>query len=240
MIELLFLITVVSLVGGAVATAIAWRAVQENRRRSQARVARLSEALYAAEPADAPPVAALHLFDRLHDAGDRQRRLTTIGGAIAFGAMAIAVVVRLAGTSGSAPEAAAAGDASRAQALAGPPPQGPAGNPARAPAVLDLVSLVHERTSSGELDLRGEVHKPQKGATLEGVTAVAMVFDRQGAYLASGRAPLDVRAASSSGAATFVISVPDATAAGSYRVSFRTRDRVIPHTDRRADREVSK
>lgn len=239
MIELLFVITTVSLVSGAVAMAIAWRAVQENRRRSQARVARLSDAIYAAEPADAPPVAAPHLFDHVDGTNDRRRRLTTLGVAIAFGAIAIVVVVRLAGT--SAPAAEAARGASQARASTGAAEiQRPATDAARTPAVLDLVSLVHERTSSGELDLHGEVHNPQKGATLEGVTAVAMVFDRQGAYLASGRAPLDVRATPASDTATFVISVPDATAAGSYRVSFRTRDRVIPHADRRTDREVSK
>jgi hypothetical protein len=85
----------------------------------------------------------------------------------------------------------------------------------------------------GELDLRGEVHNPQNGTTLENVMAVALVFDQQGAFLASSRAPLQARSVAGGSDATFEIIVPDAARAGRYRVSFRSGDRIIPHTDRR-------
>jgi hypothetical protein len=80
------------------------------------------------------------------------------------------------------------------------------------------------------------VHAPANGATLEDVTSVAMLFDRQGAYLASGRAPLDARNATPGSNATFAITIPDAAGAARYRISFRSRDRIIPHTDRREER----
>jgi hypothetical protein len=216
-IELLFVITGISLVGGTAAAAIAWRTTRENRRRSAARIARLSEVIYAAEPREGAAVPTAHLLDSI-DAEAESPKRRVIPGVLAVTAVLVAIAVTLA--------------ASRSAAL----PQRSADLPPKPePSMLELVSLVHERGSAGQLELRGEVHNPENGATLEEVTAVAMLFDGQGAYLASGRAPLETRTLAHGADATFSISIPDAAAAERYRVSFRTRDRIIPHTDRRRD-----
>ena len=104
--------------------------------------------------------------------------------------------------------------------------------PAR-PTAVDLVALTHERGAGGELELRGEVRGRSDGAMMEHMTAVALLFDRQGAYLSSSRAPLEARTTPDGATASFFISVPDAERVGRYRVSFREGDRVVPHVDRR-------
>jgi hypothetical protein len=222
MIELLFVITAVSLVGGLAAAAIAWRTVQENRRRSEARIARLADVIHAAEPGESAPVPTAHLLENVAAPPDSRRR--GVLGAVA--ATAVLVAIGLTSLTGrSAPDRSAAA-AARSEQSSSANTQ---------PGMLELVSLVHERAPGGALELHGEVHNPENGTTLEDVTAVAMLFDGQGAYLASGRAPLETRTLEHGGDATFAITVPDASAAARYRVSFRTHERVIPHTDRRRD-----
>jgi hypothetical protein len=223
MIELLFAITAMSLVGGTVAAAIAWRALRENHRRSEARVARLTDAILAAEPREGTPVSTAHLLDTVGTSSEPHSRH-------AIALLAVLATVSLAFfaywmSRSIAPDARSPG-ASVAHAESSRAGTSP---------TLELVSLVHERAADGALELRGQVHNPENGATLEDVTAVAMLFDRQGAYLASGRAPLAARQLAHGADATFAISVPDAAAAERYRVSFRTHDRIIPHTDRRRD-----
>jgi hypothetical protein len=228
MIELLFAITAVSLVGATVAAGMAWRVVRENRRRSAARVARLADVIYASEPAEGTSVAVPHLLEPVTLPTGASRGRVVAAAVLALTAVLAAFgVTRVVGRAGT-----------HAPGAARPRQDTTMSSPARSrssTATLELVSLVHERGSGGQLELRGEVHDPANGATLEGVTAVAMLFDRQGAYLASGRAPLDVERAAPGGTATFAITIPDAAGAERYRVSFRTHDHIIPHTDRRGE-----
>ena len=223
MIELLFVITSISLVGGCAAALIAWRAVRDNRQRSEARVARLAAIIHDAEPADSNPVAAPHLLEEFTEARQGGPRPLILAGIVALAALLIVVLLQPSLRSRTTDQS-----------------QGQIKLQARAPSSIELVSLVHERTPSGDLDLRGEVHNTERGASLENVTAVAMLFDQQGAFLASARAPLEANTVTRGGEATFVIRVPGATEAGRYRVSFRSHDHIIPHVDRRNDREVSR
>jgi hypothetical protein len=59
------------------------------------------------------------------------------------------------------------------------------------------------------------------------------MFNHEGGFLGSGRAPVESSMLSPGGESTFVVTVPGAAAVGRYRVSFRTDDRVVPHIDRR-------
>jgi hypothetical protein len=104
--------------------------------------------------------------------------------------------------------------------------------PAVRPTRVELVALTHERGVSGALELHGTVRNPQNGSTLEGMTAVASFFDRQGAFVTSGRAPLH-ETASHDRDATFSLTLPDAAAIVRYRMSFRTADGIVPHIDLR-------
>jgi hypothetical protein len=59
-----------------------------------------------------------------------------------------------------------------------------------------------------------------------------LLFDADGGFLESGRAPVEAPLRPG-GEATFSVTVPRAADAGRYRVSFRTDDRVVSHVDRR-------
>jgi hypothetical protein len=213
----LVVITLVSLGAAAAATFVAWRVVAENRRRSDARVARLADVLHDMEPPEAAPVGVAHLLEQ--PAEPPVRRVAPLAIA-AVGLVALFTFVTVArSVSRSEPAPAAAAGAETRQ------PQGPT--------AVDLVALTHERGAGGQLELRGEVRGRSDGAMMEHMTAVALLFDRQGAYLSSSRAPLEARTTPGTGAASFFISVPDADRVGRYRVSFREGDRVVPHIDRR-------
>lgn len=213
---LLLLVTVVSALTAVAAGVIAWRAVSENRRRSDARVALLADAVRADDPPDSSPVALTHLLDQPEPTRARQR-LTVAATAVALLAV-VAVLGRAAGTgSGRTSTGEAARTAGRLSD--------------RPPATLDLVALTHELGRNGDLELRGQVRNGAAGANMEHVSVVALLFDRQGAYLSSSRAALD--ASSTDGSATFFVTVPDGEKVGRYRVSFRAGDRIVPHVDRR-------
>jgi hypothetical protein len=104
-------------------------------------------------------------------------------------------------------------------------------------APLELLSLRHTTDAGGDFVVTGLVQNPATSPALRGVVAVLYLFDREGRYFASGRAPLDVSVLSSGGEAPFVIKVPAATAGISrYRVGFRQEDgAVVGHVDRRGE-----
>lgn len=218
----LITLTVLSLAAAAVATLLAWQSVSDNRRRSDARVARLAEVLHELEPRESEAVAGPHLLGRSDE--PRPTRFVPLAVAAA-GLLVLAGVVAL-------PRAE---QARTAQAAKVSDTKEPVARPG--PAAVDLLALTHERGTSGQLELRGEVRGPSNGAMMEHITAVALLFDRQGAYLSSSRAPLETRTTNAGGSASFFISVPDAERVGRYRVSFREGDRVVPHVDRRRGTE---
>ena len=79
----------------------------------------------------------------------------------------------------------------------------------------------------------GLVRNPAAGPTIAHLSAVVFTFDRQGTFVASGRAQLDVTRLGAGDESPFSIAVPQAAGVGRYRVSFRTDDSVVPHLDRR-------
>ena len=103
---------------------------------------------------------------------------------------------------------------------------------AEASAPLELVSLRHQRQGD-TLIVSGLVRNPHAGRAVAGVSAIAFSFDRQGTFLASGRAPLDFPNLGAGDESPFSITVPQSAGVSRYRVSFRTEDRVVAHLDRR-------
>lgn len=111
-------------------------------------------------------------------------------------------------------------------------PQSAAAAVPAASASLELISLRHERRG-GTLVVSGLVRNPHAGQPAQGLAAVAFTFDRQGTFLASGRAVLDFPRLQPGDESPFSISVPQSGQVARYRVSFRTDERVVPHVDRR-------
>ena len=60
-----------------------------------------------------------------------------------------------------------------------------------------------------------------------------------GAFLASGRAPLDFPLLQPGDESPFTVTVPNSPAIGRYRVTFRTESGIVPHVDRRGDSQVA-
>ena len=96
-------------------------------------------------------------------------------------------------------------------------------------AVPNVISFVEINDFLG--DIRGMVRNPARGASVNGLTAVVFLFDRDGALITTARAAIDSLAPGAE--SPFVVTIPHATDVGRYRVSFRTDDRIVPHIDRR-------
>jgi hypothetical protein len=109
--------------------------------------------------------------------------------------------------------------------------QAPTGTP------LELVALKHERVGDG-LHISGVVRNPQDGRPVKGLAAVAFLFDRDGNYLSSDRAPLDYVQLQPGEESPFSIAVPSAAGVSRYRVTFRTDAGIVAHVDRRNDPPV--
>ena len=72
------------------------------------------------------------------------------------------------------------------------------------------------------------------------VSVTAFAFDESGAFLASGRALLDITALAPGDESPFVVTVPVAENVARYRIGFRGDDgRVIAHVDRRQQGAVA-
>ena len=251
----LILVTVVSValaIGMAVLLA---RLLREDRERSDARVAALAEMAIGPEALDEPvaPVtfdagnyaaidlstagpemdpiddAGRHLHPSLlridssvsqanaglfapHDESSPWGRRVAVAGALA-GILAAAVLV---GTAGRAHR----DDSPAASATAQTKP-------------LELLALHHAR-DGGSLTISGVVKNPAAGAPVLRVVATAYVFGPDGAFLTSGRAPLDRAVLPAGDQSSFVIKVPVNGDVARYRVGFRTEDgTVVSHVDKR-------
>jgi hypothetical protein len=104
---------------------------------------------------------------------------------------------------------------------------------------LELLSL-HDTRLQGTLTITGLVQNPRDGAMLTRVTVTAFAFDEGGAFLASGRALLDITALAPGDESPFVVTVPVTDNVARYRIGFRGDDgRVIAHIDRRQQGAVA-
>jgi hypothetical protein len=105
-------------------------------------------------------------------------------------------------------------------------------------APLELVALRHQRR--GEvMVISGLVRNPHGGRVIQSLSAIAFTFDKQGAFLASGRAPLDFPLLQPGDESPFTVTVPNSPVIGRYRVTFRTESGIVPHVDRRGDSQVA-
>jgi hypothetical protein len=96
---------------------------------------------------------------------------------------------------------------------------------------LELLSMRHERLGD-TLTVTGLVRN--HGATsAEGITATVFAFDRAGAFVASGRAPLDLGTLAAGEQSAFRVAIPHVTNVGRYQVSFRNAAGLVRHVDRR-------
>jgi hypothetical protein len=87
---------------------------------------------------------------------------------------------------------------------------------------LELLSLRHSVDADGSFTVTGFVRNPRDGETLRKVVAVVYLFDAQGSYFAGGRAPLDSAALQPGEESPFVVRVAAPATVGRYRVGFRS------------------
>lgn len=101
-------------------------------------------------------------------------------------------------------------------------------------APLELLSLRHTTDGAGGFTITGLVQNPATGDVVDRVVAVVYLFDKQGRYFASGRAPLAPDALVPGAESPFEIAIPEAGGVGRYRVGFRFESGgVVAHVDRR-------
>ena len=193
------------------------RLTREERDRSDARAAALTELIGEGSPGATEPDLMVHgpMFGSA--AIDRQRPTPGLLLVPAIGVLVVGLAltgIYVWNRSDTAAEAA----------------------PAAAP--LELVSLRHERQGD-TLIVSGLVRNPHAGRTITGLAVVAFTYDRQGTFLTSGRVQLDFPQLGAGDESPFSISVPQSAGVGRYRVSFRTEDGVVPHLDRREPAALS-
>ena len=224
----LIAVTMLSLFLAAAMGVVAWRVVQEERRRSDARLAALaaelrrgdgpsanegsgpSEADPTADSADADgPAASRGLFSPPSEpAGSGWAAAAALGGAAAVVLAAVAAVFLL---SSSGDDADAAAEDTR-------PP-------------LDLIALRHAEAGPF-LDISGSVRNPVEAAGVERLSVVATAFDDTGALIATLRTPVENPALPAGADSAFLVRLP-AAGVSRYRISFLLDDATIPHVDRR-------
>jgi hypothetical protein len=74
---------------------------------------------------------------------------------------------------------------------------------------------------------------------VERVSAVVFLFDQQGQFVTSAKAPIDFLKLTAGDESPFVVKVAAPQSVARYRVSFRTDDGTLPHVDRRGEAPVA-
>ena len=251
-------VTLLSMAMAASLSVIVWRMLRDERRRSEARVMALSA--MASRPSAAAPnavtrptrverveprpaaidlvirdapadanAAATPMFVEPEVASPWGHRFAVMGGLGLVGASVILFAL-IANDRDLTNRASSTGSAATGTQ--------PVASPTLA-AGLELMSLRDGR-EPGALKITGLVHNPRGGATLSRVTVTAYAFDDKGAFLASGRALLDVTTLAPGDESPFVVSVPVTETVARYRIGFRGEDgRVIAHVDKRQPAPVA-
>ena len=97
---------------------------------------------------------------------------------------------------------------------------------------VELLALKHER-EDGLLAISGTIRNPLDGKVATHVIVLARAFDRDGVIVATQRAPLELETLPPGSESPFAISLP-AKRASRYRISFLIDETTVPHIDRRA------
>jgi hypothetical protein len=230
-------VTVLSMGMAAAMSAIVWRMLRSERLRSSARVAALT-ALSTEAPAK--PRVDIDLPMRESAAATLPAMFVERDPASPWGPrFAVMGAVGLIGTSVVLFTLAA--HAQKAAPAHNAPAVNAAATAATASGGLELLSLRDSRepgnaakSKPGGLTITGLVRNPRDGTALNRVTVTAFTFDANGAFLASGRALIDVTALAPGDESPFVVTVPVSDAVARYRIGFRDdAGRVIAHVDRR-------
>jgi hypothetical protein len=207
----LLTLTTLSLAAAAGFGLLSWRVGREERERARARIAALSTAM--APPSPEIPllegVAVGSVFDRTTE-GLRGRPVIKLAAGAAMLLLIVGGVFLMSRGTDSAPAAA------------------------KTPAPLELLSMRYQRQGT-TLTVSGLVKNPTGGTAVNGITAVVFAFDRNGAFVASGRAPLDFSALAPGDESPFVVNVPNVSDVARYRVTFRSGNAVVRHIDRRTN-----
>lgn len=205
---MLMVLTVASAAAAIALAFYVWHLVDLDRLRSNARVTALAAAIEGTSLGDGTG----GMFARDAASGLHGRPLLKV--AIGFG-MAVALIVLIAMTTDRR-----SGHSTAAIEGAVAPLQS-----------LELLSMRHERDADN-LIVTGLVRNP--GAPAAGdIMAVVLAFDRDGGFIASGRAPLEFGRIAGGDESPFRVTVPGVRDVGRYRVSFRTESGVVRHVDRR-------
>lgn len=207
-------LSITAVIVACAAAAYAWRVARQDRLRSEARVA----ALAAAIDGTAGDVPAA-MFERAPRTRLQGRPLLKLG--VGF-AMAVGIIVLVAMSS------------DRRATSAAEPPAAPTAQSAQE---LELLSMRHARAGDN-MTVTGLVRNRGEAASAV-IMAVVFVFDRDGGFVASGRAPLEFARIAKGDESPFQVTIPDVKEVGRYRVSFRTESGIVPHVDRRATLQVS-
>lgn len=205
----LLVVTLAALILAAVTSAVTWRVVSEEHRRSQARIRALAAEIHGGD----------HVASELLVAAERPTPIRAgVAAALAVFAVGAAAALAVVLSAGSR--------------TITPAPVVPAAAVADTP--LELIALGHERDGD-RLTVRGVVRNPRNGAAVSQLTPVVFVFDHDGGFVASGRGTIETSTLVPGADSTFVVGLPEISDVGRYRVSFRADDRVIPHVDRREE-----
>ena len=242
-------VTLLSMTMAAGLSVIVWRMLRVERRRSDARVMALAE-LAAHEPAahvahrerlvppparavtpapdltlrDTAVAAPLIFAEPERSSSPWGTRITVMSGL----GLVLAALVLFGLTARARSADRTGGQSTRPAAIAAPAAPG-----------LELLSL-HDTRQPGTLTITGLVQNPRDGAMLTRVSVTAFAFDESGAFLASGRALLDITALAPGDESPFVVTVPVAENVARYRIGFRGDDgRVVAHVDRRQQGAVA-
>ena len=210
----LLVVSVIAVAVAIAATLWAWRVARAERLRSDARVAALAAAIDGtSDGADIAP-----MFERAARSGVQGRPLLKLGVGFAMAVLVIVLIAMSGNRHGTTEDNAPA----TVSAQVG---------------TLELLSMRHSRTADA-LTVTGLVRN--SNATDTGsIEAVVFVFDRDGGFVASGRAPLEFGSVSHGDESPFKVTIPDVKDVGRYKVSFRSPAGIVPHIDRRATLQVS-
>jgi hypothetical protein len=266
---LLLSITAISLVVAMVTSVIAWRGVQQEKRRSDARVAALAaaagvpvispvvaseavpEATAARTPAPwrSPTMLVTNPEDRpIAAIAPDPREVSRISEPA--GADSVSIRTGFLGAESVSHQDTphqrwlAAAAAVVALLLGGfvairMTTQSPAAAAAQT-AVAPLELLsLRHEREGANLSVAGLVRNPPAGAIVERLTAVVFLFDHQGQFVTSANAPIDFLKLTAGDESPFVVKVAAPQTVARYRVSFRTDDGTRPHVDRRGDPPVA-
>ena len=254
----LLTVTLVSLATAIGTSFLAWRVMRAERLRSEARIAALAADLDLDDrqhqvrldhpppkpaPVLAPVIPTAPIREPLIELPIADATVATSQGMFAERArgrsmtrvvagvgVAAAIVVLVIGTLVMTSDRSTPAQARR-------PAAAPAAATTTGEVPLELIALGHEREND-RLTVRGVVRGAS--AAESGLTAVVLLFDREGTEIASGRTEVAPATPDSSGERRFVISVRSTGDVGRYRISFRSDDHVVPHVDRRGQPGTAK